>query len=652
MNRLLILTLLTTLLTTGCVGTVEDAKQTVSKINDGADKTINFSGIVSASPISDSRIEVFFYPASGGSGKYTYDITVGSSPIPISIPSDVLKTDFRGLLRYTITGLDRLTSYVVKVDVRDESSNAVSDSLTTKTATTFDNSVADFNGISSASNVPGASGKDALRVRWSPARSSGSLSKQQWDPKSYEIVVVDSERLSPLDMDITTFGPLDGRWVYGVNHDNGVNEHTIRGLPSAKKFYVRMRAIHEASVDDAYNPRRRSELNTGYVTISTLSNSLADIEFQSSSFAVNLAPSQQGLNAINTVWTQSKGVFDHYRIYYSQQNGGVAAGNLPALCLNPVVSPPGTNVYCKTAGVDATNSQITGLKAYTDYEVVLVLCAESACGPDKRIVSPTRLIVTDPSLPAFSGIQNILTAKSLDEIGSVTLKYDLPNFSTGYFDGYIIRMRRTEDGSDAAKEITLSSTAEYHNSYNFLTDTEIVVNNIDYFSSSPYCFTVHPFKWNTDGASRREFANDTWKCIQPRPEAPSDVNFTGLKSGFSFVSAVTLDWDLPTAGVFSHYEIFWRKQSDANFNWGDAIAQTSIFDYTNYGRTLVSKEDTRAVIENIPNGRYFFGILTYYQYIYSNGTDSNVITIRSETNSGLRRCTVDSSSTVPINCGN
>lgn len=631
----------------GCVGTVQDAKQDLSKINTGPSTSLQFAGLSNAVAISDTRVEIFFYPATGGSGKYTYDIMIGNSPFPISIPSEILKPDYRGMLKYTVIGLDRLSTYAVKVEVRDRESDIQSNSKIIKSVTTFDNMVADFNGISSASNTPGQDGKDSIKIRWTPARSSGGLTKQVWDPKTYEIILVDAERLTPGDMDESSYGPLQGRYVYGINHDNSTNEYIVRGLPSERRFYVRMRAIHEGSVDDVYNPRKRSELNTNYVTISTLSGDLSDIEFQPDSFAVTLAAGEQGLNAVSTNWIAAKGVFDHYRLYYSEAGGGVSGGTLPDLCLSPLISPVGETIFCKRADFNATSTPITGLKPYTEYEVLLVLCGNSDCSPTMRIITPFKSIITDPNTPTFNGLKEIVVARTLDELGNLFLKYDRPNFTSGYFDGLVLKMRRTIDGTDPEVEVTESTTPVYFNSYNFLTNNEITVRGVDYLTLEPYCFTLYPFKWNTDGVTKREFPNDIWKCVNPKPESSTTEQFPGLGSGFSEGNTITLSWDAPTVGVFTHYELFWRKQSGQNFNWGDAIGQAgNNFNYTNYGRLLIDPDQTSIVLDGFANGEYTFGMVTFFTYV----TDDGSVVLRSETNVGLRKCTIDDTRTDQINC--
>lgn len=648
MNQTSLFLLIMSFLLISCVGTVQESKETFTKASDAPKSPLIFAGITSVSAISDSRLEVFFYPASGGSGKYTYDIMVGSSPFPISIPSDVMTPDFRGLLKTTITGLNRLTTYQVRVEVRDSQSEVQSNSQILKSATTFDNQVADFNGVSSASNTPGQDGKDSIKIRWTPARTSGGLTKQVWEPKFYEVVLVDADRLTPNDMDVE-YTATQGRWVFAFNHDNSINEYIVRGIPSQTRFYVRMRAIHEASIDDVYDPKKRSELNTNYVTISTLSASLADINFPSESFAVTLASGVQGLSAIQANWTAAAGVFDHYRLYYGQTGGGVASGAFPETCLSPMLSDPGETVFCKKVDFDKASSSITGLIPYTSYEVVLVLCATISCGPTERLLSPVKTIMTDPTSPVFNGVREVKSAQSLADLGKLFVEFNIPNFATGYFDGLILKMRRTVDGSDTAIEITEFTNPVSLQAYNFLTQGQVVLSGVDYLSSEPYCFTLYPYKYDTDGVTRRESPNEVWKCIQPDAEAPTVDQFIGLTSGRTENNTAYFTWNAPTSGIFSHYELYWRKQSGETFTWGNAMVAANNFDYTNYGVFEIDPEQTDITLEGIPNGNYGFGILTRYTYI----TDDGEVTIRSETNGNILRCTIDNTQVGNIlDCGN
>lgn len=629
-----------------CVGTLQDSAQQFSGVSDFLQKPLVFPGVYSVVPISDTKVEIFFYPASGGSGKYTYDIILSNSDFPVSIPSDILQPDYRGILKYTMAGLKRLTTYQVKVEVRDSETEVQSNSQIIKSATTFDNEVADFTGISSAFNMPGQDGKDSIKIRWTPAKTSGGLTRKDWDPKAYEVTVVDSARLTPNDMDVG-YTSNQGRWVYSFNHSDTMNEYIVRGLPSESKFYIRIRAIHEASIDDVYNPRKKGEQNTTYVTISTLSSKLSDIQFQPESFALSLTPGSQGLSSINSSWAGTKGVFDHYRVYYSVQGGGVATGIFPDLCMGPLIAPVGETTFCKKSDFNTSSTPITGLLPYNTYEVVLVLCATTQCSINERIISPMRTIKTDPSSPSFNGVREISQAQTLDDVGVLFVKYNPPNFSAGYFDGLILKMRRTTDGSDAEVEINLNSNPIYHDSYNFLSENQIIVRGVNYLSQEPYCFTIYPYKRDSDGVTIRENPNGIWKCLQPKAESPTALQFVGLSEGVTESSRVTLSWNTPLSGMYNYYEIFWRKQSGGNFSWGDAISQAgNTFDNTNYERILIPSGINTITLDGFANGQYTFGVLTYFNYVTNDGS----VVLRSETNGSLKVCTFDDTSPANLTC--
>lgn len=642
--RTFIIFSLFSLLLTGCVGTVQDTSQAISKVNTPPVIPMNFTGITNAIAISDTRVEVYFYPAAGGSGNYTYDIFVGSSPTPVSIPSDVLVPDYRGLLRATVTNLSRLASYQIKVDVRDTTLGTSSATTNYKTVMTFSDEVADFDGISSVSNTSGQDGKDSIKVRWTPARTSGGLIKQAWDPKAYELVLVDAEKLTPGDMDLP-YTNAQGKWVFQLNHDNMINEYVARGLPAKTRFYARIRALHMGSVDDVYDPKKRSELNNKYLSISTLSADLADINFTSDSFGLALASGEQGLNAIVASWVAATGVFDHFRLYYSEEGGGVADGNFPDLCLSPLQSVSGTTVFCKKAKFSAISEPITGLIPYRNYEVALVLCQTAACGPSERIVSPTRTITTDPNFPLFNGLRSIDIATNLDDLGSIFLNFDTPSFLNGYFDGLVVKMRRTLNGTDVPVEITETGTP-YSVPFDFLSQNKIQIVGIDYLAQDPYCFTIYPYKWDADGITKRESPNDIWRCVQLKVEAPTATEFPGLKTATAYQNVVTLTWEPPTKGIFSHYEVYWRKGSHI-FTWGDAITQAGTsYNYTNYGRALISNTLNEYQIDNLANGNYALGVITYYSYVTNDGS----VILRSETNPSILKCVVNSTAPSPVEC--
>ncbi len=186
-------------------------------------------GIHSAVPTANDKIEVYFYPAKGGSQQYSYQIYVGNQPDPVSVSEEVLEKDYRGLFRYTLNGLSIGTQYSIKVDVKDVKSGLVESTKVSKAVYTFNNYVADFSGISSVTNASGVQALDSINVRWAHAAVPGGIFNNGDKPETYEIIIVDSTKLTPDAFDDSTIGPSDGRITRTIQYDPLVTETMIAG---------------------------------------------------------------------------------------------------------------------------------------------------------------------------------------------------------------------------------------------------------------------------------------------------------------------------------------------------------------------------------------------------------------------------------------
>lgn len=646
MKKYLNVLLLSTLaFLTSCVGTIKETSSQITNIGSNHMENISFAGLHLVSPIADTKAELFFYPAGGGSGKYIYDIYVGNAPNPISVPSDILTPDYRGLLRYTVPGLSRMSQNQFKIEARDQMSNGFTNTGVIKTASTFPNRVCDFNGIGSVSNMPGQDGKDSIMVRYTTATTSGSLTPQEWDPIRYEMIVVDAEKLTPADMDLNlTTG--DGLWVFSWNHANNMNQYIARGLLPNRKYYARIRCIHKNSTADVYTPNLRSELNTRYAEISTLSDNLADIQFDGSSFEVSLVNGSLGLTTVQTTWSQAAGVFDHFRLYYSKAGGGVSTGPLPEICLSEALSPPTATIFCKKIPYDATSSLIAGLEPYASYEFQLAVCQTNSCTatPLQRILGQVREITMDPAT-LFNGIKTIEASTHINGSEIITLTYEDPSQVGGYFDGLILKMRRTNDGSDAEVEITDATFPISYRTFDPMNSTTVIIEGISYLSADPYCFRLYPYKWNEDRSERREIVNENWRCVNPKIEPPTSSSFPGITTGTTTGEYVTLNWNPPEHGFYTNYVLFWKKNS-ASLNWGDALSSFNTGDTSQYNYIMLESDETTITLQGFESGSHIFGVLTYHLYL----SEDSIVERWSETNGGFKRCIVDQTSSTTNNC--
>jgi hypothetical protein len=637
---LIILTLFT-----GCVGEVETSDQRAGSTDPAPTGQLSFMGISRLIPISDTRVEIYFPSAQGGSGLYVYEIYSDHLTSPIILSTDSLgNPDSRGEYRYMLKGLERLRSYKIKIDVKDKLSPAQFIQGETRTVSTFPFEVGRFDGLVSVMNMPGQAGKDSLRIRFVPAEISGSLILQPWDPTTYELTVIDITKLNVTDMDVAGLNINDGLWKFNFNSNSVVNEYVVRGLPSNTEFDLRLRVIHNSSVTDFFDPRRRGEMNNKYIRAKTLSDDLASINFNGTSFNISLPPGDLGLSTLNMTWDKAEGVFDHYRVYFSRPNTSLNLSQLPFLCLPPLLTPSTSNAFCKKIDADEAFSYISGLQAYADYEVVLVLCQTSRCSSGtyltsgvESLFSEVRSIKTDPNLAQFSGITSLESSGLLQEIDLIKINFSIPDFTQGYFDGLRLKMKRSIDDSTVPEVITIDSAPIYHESYDFLKQGVIRLRGIDRTSLAPYCFTLYPFKESSTPGEIEEFPTGIWRCFVATIELPTNKQFQGFSEVFlSPGGYVNFQWVPPAQGAYSHYEIFIRH-TPGEFDFSQAIAETMANNFTNYNRILIPKErgDSYSIMP-LTDGNYRFGILTLFYLI----TPENTTLLRSESNSGIFQCSI------------
>ena len=622
--RIVLLTFMTFLY--GCVGTVQDAAEPFTSIAANPKGVINFGGIHQAVPISQDKIELFFYPAIGGTSKYYYTFYVGDKPLPYTVPSETLTADYRGLLKYTVTGLEPAKTYVIKGEAIDQSTLDKDSNTITKTITTFPNLVSDFIGISAVYNTAGIEGIDSINVRWTHARIdySNITGTASTDPKSYEIVAVDSDRLTPADMDKPQFLAENGRYVKILDYFPTQNEAIIRGLKSNTKYYVRVRAIHKNSVDDFNVPRLRGEKNTNYLTIKTLDNNLANIKkLETLTTAKNPGISQS--NSLILSWEPVVGVYDHLRLLYTAAPNplyveiGVTCGVKPE-----------NQVSCRKIFGSTISTIIGNLSTAQPFNFQLVACQDAECSVSKS--GPVITGNTNPTFAGFTGVQSVDIATVMEEVGKLFLRIPLPDFSKGDFDGYVIGFKN--NNADDFVEISEVGHASMKiESYNHRTDTTIAISGIDYKVGGLYCFSVYPFVYNPDSTKTSQ-PNAVWKCNTPEVIAPDVRQFPGFSEASTFGYDLNIFWSAPAGGIYENFEVFMRTTPGV-FSFPEAKAQVASGVPVDYIQVILPWYITKYTFSNLTAPKvYKVGIIT--RYIFG-ATD----TVRSEDNEQTYVCLLD-----------
>jgi hypothetical protein len=523
----------------GCVGTIENSQTPVSETQSPVPGSITFPGIFSIKKVSDSRLEIYFPEATGGSGKYIYDVYIGSDRVE-SYPDEVLSKD-QGFYQLLLSGFSVFSQVAIRVEARDANANALSTNGLVKKETTFGNETCRFDGIVDVSNIAGESGKDSLKIKWVPAEiiSIG----HEANPISYEIVLIkrgktDGSGLSigKDQMDTAT----DGRYVFTIPWDDGINEYTVRGLSSDYKYLARVRCIHSSSENNNFYPELRSELNNKTIEKATLNDSYANMTgLNTLALTPTNLPGQAGLMGLNLAWTQISGAFDHFRIYFSTLNTA------------PTITSDCNPSNCKKERYDALASAITGLSPHTTYYLRLVICGNPTCSTN--FTSSSVSIKTTPSLASFGGISGIDLNYNLESIGSATLRFVLPDFSNGYAEKYQLSIKK---GDGVFEKLEDQSFIKLDENYNLSTATTLNISGIEMGSTEKYCFKLNlKIGDNLDENTVQKCVDVSGSTSDTAFIAPSKDHFPGIL-GMEFNSGLIIKWKKPTKGFYSSYKVY------------------------------------------------------------------------------------------------
>lgn len=610
----------------GCVGTVEDTAEPLTEIASKAGGSIHFTGIYQAVPISQDKIEIFFYPATGASTKYYYTFYVGDRPIPYTVPSESLKEDYRGLLKFTVTGLEPAKTYIAKGNAVDQVSGEPDNNAVTVSVKTFSNLVADFHGISALYNTAGVEGTDSINVRWTHASIDyGNITgNAPTDPKSYEIVAVDTDRLTPADMDKPQFGPADGRYKKIVDYDPTINEAIIRGLKSNTKYYVRVQAIHNASIESLNDENLKGEKNSNYLSIKTLDSDLANIKF----LETLVASKNPGISSSTSLilgWQTITGVYDHLRLIYTVSPNPLTLEQGASCGVKP-----DNEVSCRKIFGNTLSTIVGNLPSSQTFFFQLVACQDAECNLNRA--GPIITANTFPTFAGFSGLQSVDIASGVSEIGKFFLRIPLPDFSVGDFDGYIIGFK-SNLGDDFVEISETPHVSMIIEDYNHRTDTTITIRGVDYNAGGFYCFSVYPFVYNPD-TSKTTQPNGVWKCATPEIVAPTAAAFPGLTEASAFGNSILTSWSQPSVGIFENFELFLRI-TPGQFSYSEAKAQVSSGMLVDYVQVVLPWFIETYTFSNLPiSSNYKVGIVTRY-------VSGASATYNSEDNDAIYNCNVD-----------
>jgi Fibronectin type III domain len=586
------------LMVSGCVGTIQDSATPNNLQSSGASIFFNFPGITTARPIAHDKIELEFFPAAGGAD-IAYKLYINGSSNPVPVDPQALYSTLGGRYVYTVENLNPNQEYQFKLTAANAKLNSFSQAEAVAYATTFDNKVSQFHGVSKLSLVPGQSSSSIL-VDWIASPMGGIFTAGPYDVAHYEITYI-SEIGGAANLNNPTYGGTDRQVVLypappiRATPLSNPSQFIIGSLASNLRYFVQVRAINSLFQNYAEDttvtviPVSR-EVNTKFLNIKTdPGGSLFD--FNLSNVILSNATGLDAFDKINVFWQPGVGSFASYRVFARKYDGTGSPATDDKLTEAMMLSMTTSGNYTSVPSTD-TSRRLTGLDNQAWYQVKVALCKTAACpvaaaDSNAALISDVKAIKVQPTLAAFSGINSIEPPGQYNERDVVKLRFDAPIMSTGFanvlefycvnpadktqmvkFDG-----SNTITGSPVARCNGLSLGGVFPSIGSY---TSQKVNGLITDGAHEYCFAATPAIIGNGPEIR--LSNMIVRCSFPEVLPPSVAQFPGAKNyntpnACSVTGATAkIQWDLPTGGIYSGFQVYWKeKNSSAKFTFLDGI---------------------------------------------------------------------------------
>lgn len=624
LKTILLACLATTMI--GCVGTVQESKTKENLFDQKSTSTFNFSGLSFAKGIAHDKIEVEFYPADGTN--VSYKLYVNDTETPLDIDPQALTPTYGGRFLYTLKNLSPNMIYKLKLSAL-KADGSKSKNETVLFAQTYDNRVADFQGIKKVSLQPGNTARGII-VEWIPTTMSGLFNAGPFDPIHYEVKVI-SEVGGVINLNSSTYQGSDllpPKLIPTPPAQAGPFENpssiTIDNLRPDTTYFVQVRAINLLydtwkNADPIPVDRER---NTKYLSIKTASNT-GFYSFDQDNVVLTNPPGFDAFDKINVFWRAASGPFTGYRIF-ARKYDGLLNAQTDDLLTDAQLNLMTQNLEYESVSSGTTSAIMAGLETDAYYQVKVVLCKVSSCPIDiadanNSIKSTMKSIKVSPTLAPFTGIYDIGNPGQFSDKDVVTLKFDPPIVSAGYanlMEFYCVNPNNLSemtkfDGTNVISGSGISSCEGLYledinpslSSYRAQKVKGLPING-----TNKFCFAATPAILAGVATPIRLPAQDRIvRCSFPEIQPPSNKEFPGLNNScvISGVTA-TLSWPLPTAGVYSGFKLFWKEKNSRNYSFPAAVSGS--LDYTSspeLGATIT----THTLPDLVPGRTYQVGVL-------------------------------------------
>ncbi len=564
----LILIFITTIFLCSCVGTIEETRFETTEVVADAISYEDYVGIDEVIPISHYQVEVYFPEIENiQSDKVAYQIYYDGAEFPIYIPGNSLVPRADGRLMYTVDGLIPNREYYFEVQVTNLITGEKSQSEEKRSATTFPNRTASFDGVQSVTHKPGPDGMNFIKVTWTPAkRESSGLIPLPADVSKYEVTVLSSSR-QLTDFDNENLANDERKVVY---FSDNANYGVVGGLQPGETYFIRVRAIHYEFYDESKFSELKHEENNKYLSITMLTNDSSDLDFDPELFSVLKGDGQEALTSAKASWgVPTGGAFNHFRIYYK----GVDAELISLIDESLINLNPGevscemnpATFFCRRFDFSENSANILDLTVNYRYSFILAVCLDETCRNYQ--LSNVQSIETKADIATFLGFGEYGLGDSFNTLSKLYVEVTPPDLLTGVLDEVIVYF--DIDGGDG-NWIALNPPSESFESelespltmepYNFSLDDQMVFDGIDVRnlilgflgeeSLKSYYFKYKRYT-QIDGAVEDDFLS--LFVVTPQLKTVTEtINVRSCQISSSFTK---INWRKPSSGVFTHFRI-------------------------------------------------------------------------------------------------
>jgi len=610
--------------TTGCVGTVEDAATPSTEFVDPTRNEFQFKGIVASRAISNSKVELEFVPTFG-TDDYEYFLHPNGEE-GIKLNMEDLEESIKGRLAYTVRGLEINQLYKFKISAQKIDGGDESMSENEVVVSTFPNWTANFEGVQNVALVPGQS-DTKVKVTWYNPTFIGTLDPQSVDPVFYELAIIrladGGENLkSDLGSTDIIYRRIPSNKSSFLSVSTPPTDFIVDGLDADTEYYFRLRAIHKSWFTDYENKGGSKdlpvnddvvsfarELNTRLFKIKT-DDSLDPATFVKNSLKVERPDGILAFTSLDVAWFQAQGLFKAYRLFYKKfipVDPTDAANEVRIADLldtqyfadfdtNSTVceEKPVDGWGCIELGTDVTSYRIENLEEFNYYQVRIAVCLDIACSvtenmPSSAIISDKAYNRTEADLAPFAGIDFINHPQDADDIDpdvSITIDFDPPALSKGYADTMTLHCLdpvQVDAGVALSTSTKMSNTMPFQaidagvgncDGINFTANngqldtdtTQVTVSGLndvsDGYPNSRYCFALAPSIELRPEQKFLDQSNWVVRCINPEIQVPTLEEFAGIKGACGLnQDQATVNWDIPSGGIFNGFRVMWMVKN-------------------------------------------------------------------------------------------